>query len=62
LQDKTNPAKNPVWSFFSSVRLTLFLLILIALAAVIGTVVPQQDASGDAFQKLPPAMAGILHG
>jgi cytochrome c biogenesis protein len=61
LQEKTNPSKNPVWSFFSSVRLTLFLLILIALAAILGTVIPQQDAAKDAVQKLPPALAGALN-
>ena len=60
LQEKTNPSKNPVWSFFSSVRLTLFLLIVIALAAVLGTVIPQQDAAQGAFEKLPPALAGFL--
>ncbi len=59
MQEKTSPSKNPVWSFFSSVRLTLFLLILIALAAIVGTVIPQQEA-GEAVQKLPPALAGIL--
>lgn len=60
LQEKTNPSKNSVWSFFSSVRLTLFLLIIIALAAIVGTVVPQQEAAPEAFQKYPPALAGIL--
>jgi cytochrome c biogenesis protein len=60
LQEEKKPSKNPVWSFFSSVRLTLFLLILIALAAIVGTVIPQQDAAGEAVQKLPPALAGIL--
>jgi cytochrome c biogenesis protein len=61
LQEKTNPSKNKVWSFFSSVRLTLFLLILIALAAILGTVIPQQDAAREAVQKLPPALAGVLN-
>ena len=58
-EEKKNP-KNPVWSFFSSVRLTIALLILIALAAVIGTVVPQQEAAGEGLQKLPPALAGLV--
>jgi len=60
LQEEKKTSKNPVWSFFSSVRLTLFLLILIALAAILGTVIPQQDAAGEAVQKLPPALAGVL--
>jgi cytochrome c biogenesis protein len=60
LQEKAKLSKNPVWSFFSSVRLTLFLLIIIALAAIFGTVIPQQDAARGAFEKLPPALAGVL--
>lgn len=33
----------PVWSFFCSLKLTLFLLILLALISIIGTVLPQGD-------------------
>ena len=58
MREKTS--KNPVWSFFSSVRLTVALLIIIALAAVVGTVIPQQDAASEAVQKLPPALSGAL--
>ena len=60
LQEEKKTSKNPVWSFFSSVRLTVALLIIIALAAVVGTVIPQQDAASEAVQKLPPALAGAL--
>jgi cytochrome c biogenesis protein len=60
LQEEKKPTKNPVWSFFSSVRLTIALLIIIALAAIIGTVIPQQDMASEAIQKLPPALAGLL--
>ncbi|NPV03626.1 MAG: cytochrome c biogenesis protein ResB [Syntrophaceae bacterium] len=60
MQEEKTKSKNPVWSFFSSVRLTIALLILIALAAVVGTVVPQQDAAGESLQKLPPALAAIV--
>jgi cytochrome c biogenesis protein len=60
LQEQKNTKKNPVWSFFSSVRLTIALLIIIALAAVIGTVIPQQEAAQEALEKAPPAMAGLL--
>jgi cytochrome c biogenesis protein len=60
LQEQDSPKKNPVWSFFSSVRLTLALLILIALSAVVGTVIPQQEASQEALQKLPPTLAVVL--
>jgi cytochrome c biogenesis protein len=60
LQEEKKTAKNPVWSFFSSVRLTIALLIIIALAAILGTVIPQRDMAGEALQKLPPAVAGFL--
>lgn len=60
MQEEKKNSKNPVWSFFSSVRLTIALLIIIALAAVIGTVVPQQEAANESLQKLPPALAGIV--
>jgi len=60
LQEEKKTTKNTVWSFFSSVRLTIALLIIIALAAIVGTVVPQQDTAREAFQKLPPALAGVL--
>jgi len=60
LQEEIKATKNPVWSFFSSVRLTIALLIIIALAAIVGTVIPQQDTAKDAFQNLPPALAGFL--
>ena len=38
--DKQNKS-NPIWRFFSSVKLTIVLLILLALASVIGTLIPQ---------------------
>ena len=60
MQEKKKNSKNPVWSFFSSVRLTIALLILIALAAVIGTVVPQQEEAGESLQGLPQVLAGIV--
>ena len=60
MQETNSPKKNPVWSFFSSVRLTIALLIIIALAAVIGTVVPQQEAASESLQKIPPALGAIV--
>lgn len=35
--------KNPVFSFFSSVKLALFTLFLLAVTSVIGTVIPQKE-------------------
>jgi cytochrome c biogenesis protein len=35
--------KNSIWSFFASVKLALFVLFLLAIASVIGTVIPQNS-------------------
>ena len=35
--------KNSIWSFFASVKLVLFVLFLLAIASVIGTVIPQKS-------------------
>ncbi len=36
--------KNPIFSFFSSVKLALFTLCLLALTSIIGTVIPQKES------------------
>ncbi len=36
--------KNPVFSFFSSVKLALFTLFLLAVTSIIGTVIPQKES------------------
>ena len=33
--------KNPVWAFFASVKLALFLLFILAATSIIGTIIPQ---------------------
>ena len=38
------PQQNTLFEFFSSVQLALFLLALLALTAIIGTIVPQNAA------------------
>ena len=34
---------NPLWKFFCSVKLTIVLLLSLALTSIIGTVIPQND-------------------
>lgn len=47
---------NPFWRFFSSVKLTIVLLILLAAASILGTVIPQQGQGAVDFAKrLDPA-------
>lgn len=53
--------KNPVWSFFASVKLAMVLLILISVASVLGTLIPQQEAAGLFISRLSPRMADILY-
>ena len=36
--------KNPIFSFFSSVKLALFTLCLLALTSIIGTIIPQKES------------------
>jgi cytochrome c biogenesis protein len=43
LENQKHP--NPVWRFFCSVRLTIVLLILLALVSIAGTLIPQREAS-----------------
>ncbi|MBW1798469.1 MAG: cytochrome c biogenesis protein ResB [Deltaproteobacteria bacterium] len=48
---KTDKKPNAIWRFFSSVRLTIVLLIILAIASIIGTVIPQQGQGAVEFAK-----------
>lgn len=41
-----NKDKNSPWMFFASVKLTLFILFILAAASIIGTVLPQGEGAG----------------
>jgi len=56
---KTNPI-NPIWGLFSSVRLTIVLLITLAVTSILGTVIPQQEAAIAFAQQLNPGLANFL--
>jgi cytochrome c biogenesis protein len=51
---------NPLWSFFSSVKLTIVLLALIVLVFIIATFLPQQEAAQEFVQQLSPGAAKVL--
>lgn len=51
-QPRKNP--NPFWHLFSSVRLTVALLIIIAIASVLGTLIPQREEAIDFARSLSP--------
>jgi cytochrome c biogenesis protein len=54
--------KNPVRSFFASVKLAIVLLILISVASILGTLIPQQEAAGPFISRLNPGVADVLRG
>jgi cytochrome c biogenesis protein ResB len=55
-----NVKKNVLWSLFSSFNLAVFLLILIVLLAVAGSLIPQQDAARELARRITPGWAAIL--
>ena len=52
--------KNPFWSFFASVYLTITLLVCTVVLSVVGTFIPQQDAAREFVQGIPPGLASFL--
>ncbi|MCF8131280.1 MAG: cytochrome c biogenesis protein ResB [Deltaproteobacteria bacterium] len=58
VQTKNNP--NAIWGFLSSVKLTIVLLILLAIVSVVGTLIPQGQEAVEFSQTLTPAMFRFL--
>ncbi len=56
----TTKTKNPVWSFFSSVKLALFLLFTLAATSIIGTIIPQSELSGFYVNTYGPNLARLM--
>ncbi|MDI9569968.1 MAG: cytochrome c biogenesis protein ResB [Pseudomonadota bacterium] len=52
--------KNPIRSFFASVKLAVVLLIAIAAASILGTLIPQQEAAGPFIARLGPGWSSFL--
>jgi cytochrome c biogenesis protein len=48
--------KNLIWRVLSSVKLTFGLLISLAVFAIVGTVIPQQEGVGEFARRLSPGM------
>lgn len=53
-------AKNPIWRFFCSVRLTILILILLALVSILGTLIPQQQEAMEFARSLRPAVLKLF--
>ena len=49
-----------LWSAFSSIKLTLFLLIILAFTSIFGTVIPQQEGALELAEKLSPGLVRFL--
>jgi cytochrome c biogenesis protein len=50
-----------LWRFFSSVKLTLALLIILATTSIFGTVIPQQEGAMAFAQRLGPGLVKLLN-
>ncbi len=59
-KSKTKNGVNPIWKFFSSVKLTIVILILLAIVCIIGTVVPQNEGAREFAKGLSPQTISIF--
>ena len=51
---------NPIWAFFASVKLALFLLFILAATSIIGTIIPQTKPAGFYIEKYGQNMASLI--
>jgi cytochrome c biogenesis protein len=52
--------KNPLWSFFASVKLALFTLFILATTSIIGTIIPQKETAQWYSEKYGEAAANLF--
>ncbi|NQU15860.1 MAG: cytochrome c biogenesis protein ResB, partial [Desulfobacteraceae bacterium] len=55
-KSSTEKSQNLIWGLFSSVRLTIVLLIILAIASILGTIIPQKDAAVSLAKQLSPGL------
>ena len=60
---KSNSGKRSdiIWDIFSSVKLTLTLLIILAITSIAGTVIPQREGAMEFAQKLSPGLVRLFN-
>ena len=51
-----------IWDFLTSIRLSIALLVAIALAALAGTLIPQQEAAHEFAARLHPSLLALFQG
>ena len=57
---QTTNHPNAIWRFFSSVKLTIVLLILLAIVSIFGTLIPQGQEAVEFAGSLGPTMLRFL--
>jgi cytochrome c biogenesis protein len=57
---ETEKKSNVLWSVFTSVKLTLGLLIVLAVTSIFGTVIPQQEGAMELAERLSPGLVSLL--
>jgi cytochrome c biogenesis protein len=57
---ETGKKTNVLWNLFTSVKLTLGLLIVLAVISIFGTVIPQQEGAMEFAARLSPGLVNIL--
>lgn len=51
---ETAKKSNPIWRLFSSVRLTIVILIILAIVSIVGSLIPQRESALTFAQNLSP--------
>ncbi|HEX9911182.1 MAG TPA: cytochrome c biogenesis protein ResB, partial [Desulfatiglandales bacterium] len=59
-QSETGNKSNALWKLFTSVKLTLGLLIVLAVTSIFGTVIPQQEGAMELAERLSPGLVSLL--
>jgi cytochrome c biogenesis protein len=58
---ETKKRNDAIWSALASVKLTLLLLIILAVASILGTIIPQQQSAMEWAQRLSPSAVSFLN-
>ena len=58
----TGKTENPIWKFFSSVKLAVILFIILAVTSIIGTVLPQGESLQFYLERYGPGVFKLIRG
>jgi cytochrome c biogenesis protein len=51
---------NKIWDFLCSIKLTIFILVLLAATSIIGTIIPQGEAGEEFIKNIGPVWQRII--